>query len=103
MTAHLIPAVGLLLLVLVTGRDARPGDRTPGQMWTSARTAPLWMPLWWLLCLVVGGLAVPLWYACRFGLYVVAFAVAAVLVRVASVAALDGRGLRLHRIEGGRA
>lgn len=103
MTAALIPAVGLLLLVLVTGRDARPGDRTPGQMWASARNAPLWMPFWWLLCLVVGGVAVPLWYACRFGLFVFAFVLAAVSVRVASVAALDGRGLRLYRLDGGRA
>ena len=102
MTAALITLLVVLFLANAT-RDAEPSDRTPLQLVTAVRDAPWWRFGWWPLGLVVGGLFVALWYAVRFGLYVAAYVLAVVSVRVASVAALDGRGLRLHRLEGGRA
>lgn len=99
----ILTGMAVLLLVVGTCRDAEPGDRTPGQLAAAVRAAAWWRPAWWLACLLVGGLAVPFWYACRFALYTAAYLLAAVSVRVATAAALDGRGVRIYRTSGGRA
>lgn len=94
----------LAVLFLSTAiRDAEQSDRTPLQVVEDVRDAAWWRFAVWPLGLILGGLLVALWYACRFALWAAAYVLAAVSVRVATLAALDGRGLRLHRIEGGRA
>lgn len=103
MTGLLIALLAVLSLSMSI-RDAEQADRTPGQAIEGIRAASWWRILGWPIGLVFGGfLAVPIWYAVRFALYAAAYVLAAVSVRVATLAALDGRGLRLHRLEGGRA
>jgi len=102
MNAFLVALLAVLFLATAT-RDAEPSDRTPGQLVAAVRDATWWRIIGWPVGLLVGGLLVPVWYACRFALWAAAYILAVVSVRVASVAALDGRGLRLHRLEGVRA
>jgi ABC-type uncharacterized transport system permease subunit len=98
----LLIALLVVLFLSTAVRDPEQSDRTPGQLAAGVRTAAWWRILGWPVALIVGGLLVALWYACRFGLYAAAYAIAAASVRVATLAALDGRGLRLHRLEGRR-
>lgn len=100
--AGLIIALLVVLILSTAIRDAEQSDRTPLQAVEDIRAASWWRILGWPLGLVFGGLLIALWYACRFALWAAAYVLAAVSVRVATLAALDGRGLRLHRLEGGR-
>lgn len=102
MTALFIILLAVLFLSTAI-RDPERSDRTPRQVVTAVRDAAWWKFVWWPLGLIFGGLLVLLWYACRFAVYAAAYVLAVVSVRVASLVALDGRGLRLHRLEGGRA
>lgn len=98
----LIVALLVVLFLSTACRDATPSARTPSQIAGAVRGAAWWRIVLWPLGLVVLGLLVALWYAVRFALWAAAYVLAAVSVRVATLAALDGRGLRLHRLEGGR-
>jgi len=96
MNTLLLVALTLLAFPGCVVREPTTGARTPGQVAAIVRHAAWWQPAWWLLRLVIGAPVSAGWWAGRTALYWAARAIAAGCVRVASVAAADGRKVRIY-------
>ncbi|WP_214110678.1 hypothetical protein [Acrocarpospora catenulata] len=100
MTHFLLTAVLVAaLLALLSARPDTPAATTPPRAWKDLRAAGGRRIAWTMLRAVAGVLAITVVAALRTGLYGTALTVAGIACMVASLAALDRRAVRLHRLE----